>query len=85
MKITTLSSRDLNRDTSLAKQAAKSGPVYITDQGCPPHVLLTIEEYRRITGQQANIVDLLAMPGAEEVEFEPSRCEGELWQSVNLA
>ena len=84
MKITTLSSRDFNQDTSGAKKAARTGPVYITDRGRPSHVLLTIEEYQRITGDQASIVDLLAMPRADETEFEPIRCEGDLWHPAEL-
>jgi prevent-host-death family protein len=50
MSITTLSSREFNQDTSRAKKAAKNGPVFVTDRGRPSHVLLTIEEYRRLTG-----------------------------------
>lgn len=70
MAITTLSSRDFNQDASGAKKAAKSGPVFITDRGRPAHVLLTIEEYQRITGGQQKIADLLALPGIEDVELE---------------
>jgi prevent-host-death family protein len=70
MSITTLSSREFNQDASRAKKAAKHGPVFITDRGKPAHVLLCIEEYRRITGGHQKIADLLAMPGAEDVEFE---------------
>jgi hypothetical protein len=33
-------------------------------------VLLSIEEYRRITGKEQNIADLLALPGSEDIEFE---------------
>jgi hypothetical protein len=33
-------------------------------------VLLTIEEYQRLTGQRRNIADALAMPGVAEIEFE---------------
>lgn len=73
MTITTLSSRELNQDVTRAKKAAREGPVFITDRGRPAHVLLTIEEYRRITKQRRNIVDALAMPGAADVEFEPER------------
>jgi len=36
-------------------------------------VLLTIEEYRRLTGGGRKIADLLAMPGIEEVELEIPR------------
>jgi len=71
--ITTLSSREFNQDTSRAKQAAKLGPVFITDRGKPAHVLLSIEEYRRIAGKGESIVDLLAMPDSELVEFDPPR------------
>lgn len=73
MAITTLSSREFNQDTGRAKRAAKKGPVFITDRGRPEHVLLSIEDYRRITGKKRNIADLLAMPNADRIEFEPSR------------
>lgn len=70
MTITTLSSREFNQDASGAKKAAKSGPVFITDRGRPAHVLLTIEEYKKITGGRTKIADLLAMPGIEDVELD---------------
>lgn len=73
MTITTISSRQFNQDASGAKNAARNGPVIITDRGRPAHVLLTIEEYRRITGGGRKIADLLAMPGIEEVELEIPR------------
>ena len=73
--ITTLSSRAFNQDASGAKKAAIRGPVFITDRGKPAHVLLSIEDYQRLVGQHALITDLLAMPGAEEVEFNPSKVE----------
>jgi hypothetical protein len=39
-------------------------------------VLLSIEEYRRITGKRRSIVDALAMPGLAEIELEiPKRTE----------
>ncbi len=73
---TTLSSREFNQDTSRAKKAAKRGPVIITDRGLPSHVLLTIEEYERLLGPSASIVELLAMPGAEDLELEVPRARG---------
>ena len=73
MPITTLSSREFNQDTSRAKNAAKTGPVIITDRGKPAHVLLTIEDYRRLAGSQRSIADALAMPGGEDIEFEAPR------------
>jgi prevent-host-death family protein len=69
MTITTLSSREFNQHASDAKKAANNGPVFITDRGRPAHVLLSIEEYRRLTGGQLKIGELLAMPGIEDIEL----------------
>ena len=73
MAITTITSRELNQDVTRAKKAAMNGPVFITDRGKSAHVLLSIEEYQRLTRQCRNIADSLAMPGAADIEFEPQR------------
>ncbi|MCU1762453.1 type II toxin-antitoxin system Phd/YefM family antitoxin [Pseudomonas sp. 14P_8.1_Bac3] len=73
MAITTISSRDFNQDTSSAKKATRQGPVIITDRGKPAHVLLSIEDYEKLTGVSASIVELLAMPEAADIEFETER------------
>jgi prevent-host-death family protein len=73
MAITTLTSREFNQDTSRAKKAASEGPVFITDRGKPAHVLLSIEDYQRITGGHRKIADALAMPGLADIEFDPPR------------
>ncbi|HWE85712.1 MAG TPA: type II toxin-antitoxin system Phd/YefM family antitoxin [Terracidiphilus sp.] len=52
MAITTLSSREFNRDTSLAMKAAENGPVIITHRGRPAYVLLSINEYRKLTSKR---------------------------------
>ncbi len=70
MAITTLSSREFNQDTSRAKKAAAKGPVFITDRGRPAHVLLSIDEYRAILTQNKSLGELIAMEGADSVEFE---------------
>lgn len=70
MRITKLSSRQFNQDASKAKKAAEAGPVIITDRGRPAHVLLTFDEYKRITGGRTRIADLLAMPDALSLELE---------------
>jgi prevent-host-death family protein len=75
MTITTLSSREFNQDTGRAKKATAQGPVIITDRGEPAHVLLSIKEYRRLTGNRPKIGDLLAMPGMEDIEFDPPCAE----------
>jgi hypothetical protein len=48
-------------------------------------VLLTVEEYQRITGGQKSVVDLLAMPAAAEIEFEPPRLLGSLHEPADLS
>lgn len=73
MTVTTLSSRELNQDVTRAKKATKDGPVFITDRGKPSHVLLSFDEYQRLTRQRRNIADSLAMPGIADIEFDPPR------------
>ncbi len=82
MGITTISSREFNQDVSRAKRAAVNGPVFITDRGHPSHVLLTIEEYQKITDKKESIVELLAMPDAADIDFEPPRLSRKLYQSA---
>jgi prevent-host-death family protein len=67
-----VSSRDFNQDVSRAKRAARIEPVFITDRGKPTHVLMSIENFRHLTGQTESVVDLLAMPDPAEVEAERS-------------
>jgi hypothetical protein len=48
-------------------------------------VLLSIEEYRRLTGANRNLLDLLAMPeDAEDIDFEPARLDGSMAKAVDL-
>jgi prevent-host-death family protein len=71
MTITRLSSREFNQDTGRAKNAARSGPVFITDRGRPAHVLLTFEDYQRLTGGQDSIIDLLGLaPDEADIALE---------------
>ena len=84
MTLTTLSSREFNQDASKAKKAAKSGPVVITDRGRPAHVLLSFEEYKRLTGGRGRIANMLAMPGVEDIEFDTPKTT-ELAQAADLA
>jgi PHD/YefM family antitoxin component YafN of YafNO toxin-antitoxin module len=85
MSATTITSREFNQDVSKAKRAASSGPVFITDRGHTAHVLLTIDEYQTITDIKDSIVELLAMPEAAEIEFEPAQIGKELYQPADLS
>lgn len=85
MAVTTFSSREFNQDSGKAKKAARKGPVIITDRGKPSHVLLSIEEYRRITTSKTdNIADALAMPEAADIEFMPPRISEEMHRRIRF-
>ncbi len=85
MTVTTISSREFNQDVSRAKRAADEGPVIITDRGEPAYVLLRHDAYRRLTGCSANILDLLAEPGVEDIEFDPPRLDGGIFRPADLS
>lgn len=57
-----VSSREFNQDVSQAKRLARFEPVFVTDRGRPTHVLMSMEAFRRLSGQNETIVDLLAVP-----------------------
>ncbi|SDH86393.1 type II toxin-antitoxin system Phd/YefM family antitoxin [Agrococcus jejuensis] len=57
--MTTITSREFNRDVSAAKRAAEHGPVTITDHGRPSHVLLTAAEFARLSGALEAVGDRL--------------------------
>lgn len=84
MSITTISSREFNQDSGGAKKAAEKGPVIITDRGRPAHVLMSFEEYERLAGKGPSLLDALAMPGGEDVEFEPPKLTRPLSKPVDL-
>jgi prevent-host-death family protein len=76
MTVTTLTSREFTQNASGAKKAARRGPVFITDHGRPAHVLLTIEDYRRLAGVTMSLAEALAQPGHADFEFKPPRFGG---------
>lgn len=74
---TTMTSREFNHDTGVAKKAATRGPVVITDRGRPSHVLLSYDDYERLVSGTPRLVDLLSRtPGVGEIDLEiPERDE----------
>lgn len=66
-------SREANHDLARAKRATHDGPVFITDRGRPAHVLLTIEDYRRITGKKKSLADALSNPAVAGLDFDIPR------------
>lgn len=68
MRIVT--SREFNQDVSAAKRIARMEPVFVTDRGRPTHVLVSIDAYRRLSGQVESILDLLSEPDGIDGEAE---------------
>lgn len=85
MTITTLSSRELNQDIGKAKKAARLGAVFITNRGQPAYVLLSIEDYQRMTNDKPNIVELLAMPNDDEIDFDVPRLTTNLFHPADFS
>lgn len=73
MTISTVSSREFNQRASEVKRATAKGPVIITDRGQPAHVLLSIEDYRKLTGTQVTLGEALAQPAVKDFKFTPPR------------
>ena len=80
MTIKTVTSREFNQDVSKVKRAALNGPVFITDRGHPAHVLLAIQDYQKLTEIKESIIDLLAMPDAVDIEFEPAKLNKNIYR-----
>ena len=70
-----LTSRELNHDVSKAKKAAQNGPVIITDRGRPSHVLMTYDDFNRLSGKRRSLIETLSMPRLSEIDFSPERVE----------
>jgi len=85
MQISNFSSREFNQHVAAAKKAASGDDVvYILDRGEPAHVLMSIEKFRELSGQKQNILQMLAMPEAADIDLEIERIP-DLPRSVDLS
>lgn len=66
-----ITSREFNQDVSQAKRLARIEPVFVTDRGRPTHVLMSIDTYRRLSGETESVVELLAAPAVPDPEAAP--------------
>lgn len=82
--IKTVTSREFNHDVSKIKRDAQKGPVFITDRGKPRHVLLSIEDYEKLIDHKVTIIDLLAMPGVSDIDFEVQPLKSNLFNAKDL-
>ena len=69
VRVVLRSAQPPDRACGVAMDAAR--PVFITDGGAPTHVLLSSDEYQRLTCQRRNLAEALSMPGLSDIEFEP--------------
>jgi len=85
MRISTFSSRAFNQHVAAAKKAANAdNVVYILDRGKPAHVLMSIDKFREMSGQKQSILEMLAMPEADAIDFDVARAQD--WpRSVDLS
>jgi PHD/YefM family antitoxin component YafN of YafNO toxin-antitoxin module len=65
-----ITAREFNHDVSSAKRAAADEPLIITDRGRPSYVLLTYDEYSRLTGELPNVVEALRQDLRGDFDFE---------------
>lgn len=75
------SSREFNQDVSEAKRAARIEPVFVTDRGRPTHVLMSVELFRKLSGEIPSIVDLLAMPALADPD--PASSKADPWRGIS--
>lgn len=81
--VAVFTSREFNQDTAGAKRAAAKGPVFITDRGEPSFVLLTKEEFDRLTNEPSeappkpkSLAEALAHPESAHIDFDPPKMSG---------
>jgi hypothetical protein len=73
MATTTISIEEFQRDADRVGEASSEGPVFITRPGRSTLVVLDIEEYRKLSGDQEIIVEPSAYPDGPEIKFDRSR------------
>ncbi|MGA2953194.1 MAG: type II toxin-antitoxin system Phd/YefM family antitoxin [Caulobacteraceae bacterium] len=84
MSITTISSREFNQDAGGAKRAAERGPVIITDRGRPSHVLLSFEDYRKLTWPGKSLFEIVAQEEDDDIDFDPPLMGDQIFKPVDL-
>lgn len=70
---------DLNREPSRIARAASQGPVIITDRGRPVRVLITFEEFERLTAAReprSLLQAFEALPDTSDIDWEISEAKG---------
>jgi hypothetical protein len=69
---------------SAGPSAAEAGPVFVTDRGNPAYVPLQYEAYQRLAGSPKRLLDAVAMPGSDDIVFDPPRMGAGLFRAPDL-
>jgi len=72
MTVTTLSSREFNQDTQRREEGGSAGAGVHHRSRRAAHVLLSIEDYRKLTGGQMSVSEALAQPDIPGVDMDLS-------------
>ncbi|BDW91001.1 type II toxin-antitoxin system prevent-host-death family antitoxin [Thalassospira tepidiphila] len=77
MTNTKLTKQEVTRNFAMAEQAAEKGPVMITTNGKPTHVVLTYADYDRLVANtpKPSLATLFYFPGAADVSFCPEKID----------
>ena len=67
--MTTMSSREFNQDAGKANVWLCKALCLLQNRGRLAHVLLTIEEYQKITATHRNMADMLGCPESAEIDL----------------
>ena len=68
----TMTSSEFDEDSKAARHATRYRPLVVPDHGPPPHVLMTWEDYRRLSQEnRKTIAQAIALPGVENIAFNP--------------
>ena len=73
---TTLTSREFNSGRQRREKGRAAWPCLHYGSRQAAHVLLTIEDYRRLAGGALSLVDALAQPDGAHFDFKPPRIGG---------
>lgn len=72
MAVTTIAR--IGEDPESVRKAAAEGPVFVFEENEPPLVIIRLDEYKKMGGREPDIVDLLSMPGVEDIDIQlPAR------------